>query len=182
VATQLPITAWPGARSSGGRGLARPVVPGGVSLLTVLVSTRSSVVTNAASIAIITATAKSRMEVGYHQPVRLSSAPVVRLVSNEVWLAADRDLHGFRPDSVPLCQPRLCLLESEPATGVLPREVSGLKASAHRATSKPDAQIRTRARGKMIPYPRLGAGLLLLFVLNGLIDLFDRILGLEESG
>ncbi len=63
VATQLPITAWPGARSSGGRGLARPVVPGGVSLLAVLVSTRSSVVTNAASIAIITATAKSPMAV-----------------------------------------------------------------------------------------------------------------------
>ena len=59
VATQLPNTGWPGARSSGGRGLARPVVPGGVSLLAVLLSTRSSVVTDAASIAIITATAKS---------------------------------------------------------------------------------------------------------------------------
>jgi len=49
----------PGARSSGGRGLARPVVPGGVSLLAVLVSIRSSVVTSAASIAMTTATAKS---------------------------------------------------------------------------------------------------------------------------
>ena len=34
-------------------------MPGGVSLLAVLVSTRASVVTNAASIANITATAKS---------------------------------------------------------------------------------------------------------------------------
>ena len=59
VAAQLPITAWPGARSSGGRGLARPVVPGGVPLLAVLLSTCSSVVTDAASAAIITATAKS---------------------------------------------------------------------------------------------------------------------------
>lgn len=59
VAAQLPITGWPGARSSGGRGLASPIVPGGVSLLAVFVSTRSSVVTVAASIAIITATAKS---------------------------------------------------------------------------------------------------------------------------
>jgi hypothetical protein len=58
VAAQLPNTGWPGARSSGGRGFARPVVPGGVSLLAVLVST-SSVVTNAMSIAIIIARAKS---------------------------------------------------------------------------------------------------------------------------
>jgi hypothetical protein len=63
VTTQLPNTGWPGARSSGGRGLARPVVPGGVSLLAVLVSTRPSVMTDAASIAIITATAKSTMAV-----------------------------------------------------------------------------------------------------------------------
>ena len=49
----------PGARSSGGRGLARPVVPGGDSLLAVLVSIRSNVVTAATSIAIVTATAKS---------------------------------------------------------------------------------------------------------------------------
>src|SRR5215212_5546025 len=53
------FTGWPGARSSGGRGLARPVVPGAVSLLAVLVPTRSRVVTDAASIASITATAKS---------------------------------------------------------------------------------------------------------------------------
>src|SRR4029077_15728872 len=59
VAAQLPNTGGPGARSSGGRGLARPVVPGAVSLLAVLVSIRSSVVTNAASIATIIATAKS---------------------------------------------------------------------------------------------------------------------------
>ena len=59
VAAQLPNTGRPGARSSGGRGLARPVVPGGVSLLAVLLSTCSSVVTDAASTAIITATAKS---------------------------------------------------------------------------------------------------------------------------
>jgi hypothetical protein len=51
AAIQLPNTGWPGARSSGGCGLARPVAPGGVSLLAVLVSIRSSVVTNAASIA-----------------------------------------------------------------------------------------------------------------------------------
>src|SRR5260221_9429920 len=63
AAQLLPGTGRPGARSRGGCGLARPVVPGGVSLLAVLVSTRSSVVTNAASIAIITATAKSPMAV-----------------------------------------------------------------------------------------------------------------------
>jgi Na+-transporting NADH:ubiquinone oxidoreductase subunit NqrB len=63
VAAQLPNTGRPGARSSGGRGLARPVVPGGVSLLALLLSTRSIVVTNAASIAIITATAKSMVAV-----------------------------------------------------------------------------------------------------------------------
>jgi len=62
VATHLPNTGWPGERSSGGCGLARPVVPGGVSLLAVLVSAHSSVV-NAATIAIITATAKSMMAV-----------------------------------------------------------------------------------------------------------------------
>ena len=63
VATHLPNTGWPGERSSGGCGLARPVVPGGVSLLAVLVSAHSSVV-NAATIAIITATAKSMMRCG----------------------------------------------------------------------------------------------------------------------
>jgi len=56
-ASQLPNTGWPGARSRGGCGLARPVVPGGASLLAV--SIRSSVVAKAAAIAIITATAKS---------------------------------------------------------------------------------------------------------------------------
>jgi hypothetical protein len=45
----------PGSRSSGGCGLARPVVPGGVSLLTVLLSTRSNVEMNSANGAIITA-------------------------------------------------------------------------------------------------------------------------------
>src|SRR6476620_2183249 len=53
VAAQLPIAGWPGARSSGGRGLASPVVPGGVSFLAVFVSTRSSVFTVAASLAMI---------------------------------------------------------------------------------------------------------------------------------
>ena len=62
-AIQLPNTGWPGARSIGGRGLARPVAPGGASLLAVLVSIRSSVVKNAASTAITTATAKSRTAV-----------------------------------------------------------------------------------------------------------------------
>lgn len=59
----LPSTGSPGARSSGGCGLARPVVPGRVSLLAVLVSTPSSVVTNAARIVTITAIAKSTTEV-----------------------------------------------------------------------------------------------------------------------
>lgn len=59
----VPSTGWPGARSSGGCGLARPVVPGGVSLLALLVSTPSSVVTTAASTAMIAATAKSRTDV-----------------------------------------------------------------------------------------------------------------------
>src|SRR5438067_9090445 len=61
VAAQLVglFTGWPGARSSGGCGFGRPVVPGGVSVLAVLVPTRSSVVTGAASIASITATAES---------------------------------------------------------------------------------------------------------------------------
>lgn len=54
VATQSLFTGWPGARSSGGRGLARPVAPGGVSVLAVLVSTCASVVTHAATIAIMT--------------------------------------------------------------------------------------------------------------------------------
>lgn len=58
-AAQLPITGSPGARPNGGRGLARPVVPGGASLLAVRVSTRSNVVTVATSIAMIAATAKS---------------------------------------------------------------------------------------------------------------------------
>ena len=67
VAAQLPNTGWPGARSNGRRGLARPVVPGGVSLLAVLVLTRSSVVTNP-SIAIIIATAKSMTAVRWLFP------------------------------------------------------------------------------------------------------------------
>ena len=61
MATQFPNTGWPGERSSGGCGLARAIVPGGVSLLAVLVSAHSIVVTNSATIAIITATAKSMM-------------------------------------------------------------------------------------------------------------------------
>jgi hypothetical protein len=56
---RLPNTGWLGARSSGGCALARPVEPGAVPLSAVLLSTRSSVVTNATSIAIVTATAKS---------------------------------------------------------------------------------------------------------------------------
>src|SRR5690242_10349481 len=48
-----------GARSRGGRALARPVSPGAVSLLAVLMSTCLSVVTDATAIATITATAKS---------------------------------------------------------------------------------------------------------------------------
>src|SRR6516164_5134949 len=53
-------TGWPCERSSVGCDLARPVVPGAVWLsATSLVSTRSSVVTKAAAIAIINATAKS---------------------------------------------------------------------------------------------------------------------------
>ena len=63
MATHLPNTGWPGARSSGGCGLARPVVPDGASLLAIYVSTRSSVVTNAATIAIATAMAKSKTAV-----------------------------------------------------------------------------------------------------------------------
>ena len=60
---RLPSTGSPGARSSGGCGLARPVVPGRVSLLAVPVSTPSSVVTSAARIATIIAIAKSTTEV-----------------------------------------------------------------------------------------------------------------------
>src|SRR5215468_7315321 len=63
VATRFPNTGWPGARSSGACGLARPVVPGGVLLLAVLVSTRSSVVADAARTATITAIAKSTIAV-----------------------------------------------------------------------------------------------------------------------
>jgi hypothetical protein len=50
-------TGSPGARSSGGCGRARPVVPGGTSLATCRVLTRSSVVTDAANIAMANATA-----------------------------------------------------------------------------------------------------------------------------
>ena len=59
----LPNTGCPDARSSGGRAVARPVVPGAVSLVAVLFSTRSKVVKNAMSIATITATAKSKRAV-----------------------------------------------------------------------------------------------------------------------
>jgi len=58
-AAQLPNTGRPVARSSGGRGLASPVVPGWTSLLAVLVSPRSKVITVTASSAIITAAPKS---------------------------------------------------------------------------------------------------------------------------
>jgi hypothetical protein len=47
----------PGARSSGARGFASPVVPGGASLLTLWVSTRSNVATDAIRIAMVIATA-----------------------------------------------------------------------------------------------------------------------------
>jgi hypothetical protein len=62
LATHLPEnTGWSGERSGDGCDLARPVVPEGTGLFKLLglVSTRSRVVTNAATIAIITATAKS---------------------------------------------------------------------------------------------------------------------------
>jgi hypothetical protein len=51
-------TASPGALSSGGCGLAKPIVPGCASLLVYLVSTLRSVVIKAASTATVSATAK----------------------------------------------------------------------------------------------------------------------------
>ena len=88
-AIQLPNTGWPDARSSGGRGVARSVVPGGVSLRAVLVSIRSNVVTAAASIAIITATAKSTTAVRWLFHEGASTTPqkryATRLVPASAW-------------------------------------------------------------------------------------------------
>ena len=90
VATQLPNSGWPGARSSGARGLARPVVPGGVSLLAVLVST-SSVVTNAASIAIIAAIAKSSMAVRWlFRSLFMRDSTLTRNVMRLGWFPRNR--------------------------------------------------------------------------------------------
>src|ERR1700746_82555 len=74
----------------GGRALPRPVVPkGAVSLVAVLLSTRSKVVRTAMSIAIITATAKSKRAVWWlfrSFLMRESPLIVVCAAYGSVWL------------------------------------------------------------------------------------------------
>jgi hypothetical protein len=59
----LPYYWWPGARSRGGRGLAKPVVLKEVSPLAVVLRTRSNVVMNAAKAATVTSIANNKITV-----------------------------------------------------------------------------------------------------------------------
>jgi len=86
---------------NGGRALPRPVVPkGAVSLVAVLLSTRSKVVRTAMRIAIITATAKSKRAVWWlfrSFLMRESPLIVVCAANGSVWLVCRAERQWGRP-------------------------------------------------------------------------------------
>ena len=110
--------AWPGSRSSGRCGLARPVVPGGVSLLAVLLSTCSIVVTDAASAAIITATAKSTTAVRWLFRLSLMREPPLKAnIERLGWFPPRSLLRGLQLSAIWAKWEQL-----RPETGRLPNE------------------------------------------------------------